>query len=272
MNQNKCLAFLTSFSNGNFFRCNAFTVFAPQTDTATSENVLKKYTSRDRTANEIANWLSRQLAPPVQTIADDAELNVFQQRAGRIAVIGAVKDVESSTGKRVMRALTTVADQLEDVSVAVMLDEKHDENSAHVALLRTFDEPRLFYRDTLDDGGEALAKWVHAHRKPLLDRHSIAAYGLDEPLVFLHRDLSANALSDAATVAAVRAAAKHFRGEPIAFAWLDAAEWDGVRSGLSGKRYPALTIDNILRVNRRYAFDERTMITQDTVVAWVQVC
>jgi hypothetical protein len=61
--------------------------------------------------------------------------------------------------------------------------------------------------------------FVHAHRKPILAKHTIAEYGLDEPLVFVHRDLGADDDTDA--MAAVRAVAVRTRGKPLAFAWLD---------------------------------------------------
>jgi thiol-disulfide isomerase/thioredoxin len=68
----------------------------------------------------------------------------------------------------------------------------------------------------------------------------------------------------------VRDASRLLRAEPVAFAWLDKSQWDGVRAGLSGTRYPALTIDDIRFVNRRYAYDESAPITTPAVVAWVQ--
>jgi len=226
---------------------------------------------RDRSAASLLQFVRRHFVR-FDTIADAEQLASFAA-AHRVALLGVV--APSSERRSGLEALlggvaTRLADD-DDVSVgvALMLDAAHDASLAHVALLRTFDEPRKYYDGSADDV-DALYRWVRAHRKPLLDKHRKGVYSNDEPLVFLHRDVSAGAARDDDVVAAVRAASLELQYEPLSFAWLDKSQWDGVRAGLSGQRYPALTIDDLRFVNRRYAYDERKAITTADVVAWVR--
>lgn len=228
-----------------------------------------KFSQRDRSAAALSQFVRRIVGPPVQMIADAERLAEFSA-ANRVALLG----IAAAADAPVHRLLSEVAARLnadDDVVVGVglMLDAAHDAALAHVVLLRSFDEPRLFYDGAADDA-EALYRWVRAHRRPLLDKHKKGVYASDEPLVFLHRDVSEGAARDDDVVEVVRAASRELRSEPVSFAWLDKSQWDGVRAGLSGKRYPALTIDDIRFVNRRYAYDEARSITTPDVVAWVR--
>lgn len=79
-----------------------------------------------------------------------ADYVTFRQRAGRICVVAIVRDTTSERSRQLYDVLANVASRLEDVLFAMMIDPTHDAALQHIALLRTFDEPRLFYRDELD--------------------------------------------------------------------------------------------------------------------------
>jgi hypothetical protein len=228
---------------------------------------------RDRSAASLLQFVRRFVGGVrFDTIADADQLASFTA-TNRVALLGVVAPLsERRSGLEALLggvATRLAADDDVSVGVALMLDAAHDASLAHVALLRTFDEPRKYYDGSADDV-DALYRWIRAHRKPLLDKHRKGVYSNSEPLVFLHRDVSAGAARDDEVVAAVRAASLELQYEPLSFAWLDKSQWDGVRAGLSGRRYPALTIDDLRFVNRRYAYDERKAITTADVVAWVR--
>jgi protein disulfide isomerase len=230
-----------------------------------------KFSQRQRDAGALEAFVRRIVGPLVEIVRDADNLAQFRALSPRDAVLMGVSRDETTALKALLEdaAARLNAHDDESVRVALMLDASVPADGAHVVLLRSFDEPRLFYDGASDDGA-ALYAWVRAHRKPLLDKHKKGVYSSKEPIVFLHRDITDGARDDSDVVDAVREASRQLRAEPVAFAWLDKNEWDGVRAGLSGKRYPALTIDDIRFVNRRYAYDENAAITTPDVVAWVQ--
>lgn len=231
-----------------------------------------KFTKRDRDASALEAFVRQIVGPLVEVIRDAEHLAQFQALSPRIALLGVVNAHGRAADNALRALLDDVATRLnsnseDTIRVGLMADSKVE--TAHVVLLRSFDEHLQFYTGAPDDGA-ALFAWVQAHRKPLLDKHKKGVYSSKEPIVFLHRDVGDGARDDSDVVDAVREASRLLRAEPVAFAWLDKNEWDGVRAGLSGTRYPALTIDDIRFVNRRYAYDERAAITTPDVVAWVQ--
>lgn len=115
-----------------------------------SGEVVKKYTSRERSASAIGAYVRRQTAPVVSVVRSASELAAFRARAGRICVVAIVRDETTSEARALHDVLVNVASRLEDVLFALLVDASHDAQQQHIALLRTFDEPQLFYTDNLD--------------------------------------------------------------------------------------------------------------------------
>jgi hypothetical protein len=88
------------------------------------------------------------MAPIVSVLRSADELAAFRHRAGRMCVVAVVRDLDAANVLR--DVLADVASRVEDVLFAMLVDVEHDAATQHIVLMRTFDEPRLFYRDTLD--------------------------------------------------------------------------------------------------------------------------
>ena len=112
--------------------------------------VIKKYSSRDRTAAAIGAFVRRQLAPVVSILENANDLAKFRERAGRMCVVGIVRNATAAP-RALYDTLASVATRVEDTLFALLSDAAHDEATPHIALLRTFDEPRLFFTGALSD-------------------------------------------------------------------------------------------------------------------------
>uniref|UniRef100_A0A7S1VSQ5 Thioredoxin domain-containing protein n=1 Tax=Sexangularia sp. CB-2014 TaxID=1486929 RepID=A0A7S1VSQ5_9EUKA len=228
-----------------------------------------KYPGRDRSAAAIGEWIRSLASPPA-------------------LLVSSLADGYTSLDRRVDSPVLTLTCANLDQRLSFLRDQETallplivDATTVGTPLLSLVDDGvdacRLAYQASLDATptvlppaaatGGALATWLADARTPLCDEHSIAAYGLGRPFLFMHliaddlaNDPSSASAQAHATLCTVSSA---LRAENVSlrFAWLSHKKWSGTRAGLSGKVYPSVHIDDIRHVNSRYVLPEDVDLT-----------
>jgi thiol-disulfide isomerase/thioredoxin len=227
-----------------------------------------KYPGRDRSAAAISEWARSLATPPATAAASlaDAYTSLGRRPASPLLTLTcATGDDRHTFLRQQASALTPLIEDATRLGTPLvsLVDEKA-QGGCRLAYHTSQDASPTLLPPAAASG--ALATWLADARTPLCDEHSIAAYGLGRPFLFMHLvadDLANDPSSPSAlahdTLCTVSSA---LRAENVSlrFAWLNHKKWSGTRAGLSGTVYPAVHIDDIRTVNSRYVLPEDTSL------------
>jgi len=218
-----------------------------------------------RTTDAIVSYMKKQALPAISELKNADEATKFST-SDKVIVIGFFDNAESADYTTFKSASELFRNKyifgsvvgLSDVNSALGVTE-----TPSVVLFKKFDEGKaVLSKDKISE----LAQWLKTAGTPLIDELGPENYNnymeAKLPLAYLFVDPSVSGQKDE-FIAKIRETAEATKGK-INWVWIDSVKYGrhAERVGLSGKTFPALTIDID---GKHYAFDEKSTITAESV-------
>lgn len=233
-----------------------------------------------RTSDAIVAFAEKQLQPPSIALNTPDEAHSFVEQLGTgVTVIGFFDKAETGTPEFDEFIKTAQRLRNDAFSFAHAVDQSIRDkflirSVPALILFKDDDQPDLFYpSDSQHFDSASLVDWLQRYRFPLLDEigpNNFQLYlrsGL--PMGVLFFNFSTEPEAQTAIKDVVRTVAKDFRGK-VLFVFADSLRYErqAKRLGLSGSKFPALTIDT-LQDNKHFAFPEDQELTAPNLNSWL---